>query len=63
MMEPLDFMDPEPPIDVQMMYAGLCPRTENEEIREEIVGAMFFLFAGLVMGVALGMLIAKVVFA
>ena len=39
------------------------PMTENEETREEIVGAMFFLFAGLVMGIALGMLIAKVVFA
>ena len=37
--------------------------TERQEIREEIVGAMFFLFAGLVMGITLGMLIAKVVFA
>ena len=39
------------------------PMTEREEIREEIVGAMFFLFAGLVMGIPLGMLIAKAVFA
>ena len=37
--------------------------TENEEIREEIIGAMFFLFAGLVMGIPLGMLIARVIIA
>ena len=34
--------------------------TGNEEIREEIIAGMFFLFAGLVMGIPLGMLIAKV---
>ena len=37
--------------------------TERQEIREEIVGAMFFLFAGLVMGIPLGMLIARVIIA
>ena len=34
--------------------------TVREEIREEIVAGLFFLFAGLVMGIPLGMLIAKV---
>ena len=31
--------------------------------RQEIIAAVFFLWAGLVMGTALGMLIARVVFA
>jgi len=33
--------------------------TERQEIREEIIASMFLLFAGLVMGTALGMLIAQ----
>ena len=34
--------------------------TVRQEIREEIIASMFLLFAGLVMGIPLGMLIAKV---
>ena len=34
--------------------------TEREEIREEIIAGMVLLFAGLVMGIPLGMLIARV---